>query len=309
MRTLDSLKLSSRETGIKIAAHLAIGDLSHAAAECVADKRTLIDDGLPLEVLIARKRQGFTRPSIELTGVCLMLNRSRAARTTASAWFPNSAASLRCAAITSASNESPSVARGVRSDLGRLLPNAASALQIRANLLAPRARCVEIFLRVALDLRRSASANGDLVTKLAKPVSQLGLIDGSGELLRSEKTLRLDGPGLAVCAFRHIKDDRMGMELRSDVAIDRPGGVVLEFGGNELRRGLRRMVPTNACLRVSVQAVQAPALTLSRWASRTRISPPTSAVSETDLGAEKVASHPARCSIVFTIFPSAPLYT
>ena len=91
------------------------------------------------------------------------------------------------------------VPRGVRGDLRRLFPGAASALKICPNLLAARARCVEIFLRVTLDLRRSASANGDLVTKLAKPVSQLGLIDGGGELLRSEKALRLDGAGLPVC--------------------------------------------------------------------------------------------------------------
>ena len=30
------------------------------------------------------------------------------------------------------------------------------------------------------------------------------------------------------------------------------------------------------------------------------------AVSETDFGALKVASHPARCSTVFTVFPSVP---
>jgi hypothetical protein len=35
---------------------------------------------------------------------------------------------------------------------------------------------------------------------------------------------------------------------------------------------------------------------VSRWASRTRSSPPTSAVSDTDFGAENAASHPARCS-------------
>ena len=85
------------------------------------------------------------------------------------------------------------VARGVRGDLGSLLPGAAGALQILANLLAARARCVKVLLRVALDLRRAAAANGDLVTKLAKPVGQLRLIDGGGELLRCEEALRLDG--------------------------------------------------------------------------------------------------------------------
>ena len=78
------------------------------------------------------------------------------------------------------------VSRGVRGDFCRLFPGAASALKVCPNLLAPRARCVEIFLRVTFDLRRSASANGDLVTKMTQSVCKLGLIHGGGELLRSE---------------------------------------------------------------------------------------------------------------------------
>jgi hypothetical protein len=49
------------------------------------------------------------------------------------------------------------VAGGVRGDLGGLLPGAAGALQILANLLAARTGCVEVLLRVALDLRRAAA--------------------------------------------------------------------------------------------------------------------------------------------------------
>ena len=59
---LDGQKLSSGETGIQIAANLRIGDLAHAATEPVADQRPLIDDSLPLEVLVARIRQRLTRP-------------------------------------------------------------------------------------------------------------------------------------------------------------------------------------------------------------------------------------------------------
>ena len=44
--------------------------------------------------------------------------------------------------------------------------------------------------------------------------------------------------------------------------------------------------------------------TLSRCASRTRSSPPTRAVSETGFGAEKAASHPARCSTEVTSLPN-----
>ena len=59
------------------------------------------------------------------------------------------------------------VARGMRGDLCGLRSCASGALQIGANLLATRAGCVKIFLRVALDLRRSTAPNGDLVTELA----------------------------------------------------------------------------------------------------------------------------------------------
>src|ERR1039458_9574702 len=99
------------------------------------------------------------------------------------------------------------IAGGVGSDLGGLLSGVARAFEIGAYLLASRARCVEILLRVALDLRCSAAANGDLVTELAKPVGQLRLIDGGGELLRGEEALRLDGARLAGVAFGNVKDD------------------------------------------------------------------------------------------------------
>src|SRR5579863_8324101 len=45
----------------------------------------------------------------------------------------------------------------------------------------------------------------------------------------------------------------MGMELRRNVAIDGAGSVVLELGDNKLGRGLGRMVPAVACLRVKLK--------------------------------------------------------
>ena len=121
------------------------------------------------------------------------------------------------------------VAGGVRGDLCGLFAGAARALQILTNLLAARTRCVEILLRVALDLRRAAAASGDLVTELAKPVGQLGLIDGGGELLRREQALRLNGAGLAVVALGHVEDDRVGVQLRRNVTIHGAGGIMLEL--------------------------------------------------------------------------------
>src|SRR5579863_3948595 len=99
------------------------------------------------------------------------------------------------------------VTRRVRSDLGSFFPGAASAFKVVTNLLAPGTGSVEVFLRVALDLGRTAAASGDFITELAQTVGQLGLVDGRGKLLRSEETLRLDGARLAVVALRNVEND------------------------------------------------------------------------------------------------------
>ena len=70
----------------------------------------------------------------------------------------------------------------------------------------------------------------------------------------------------------------------------------------------RPLNPAEMCIRDSSNSVRA-TVTACRWASRIRSSPPTRAVSETDFGAEKVASHPARCSIGLTVVPSAVVYS
>ena len=149
------------------------------------------------------------------------------------------------------------VARRMRGDLGGFFPIAAGAFEVLADLLAARARCVKILLRVALDLRRAAAAGRDFVAKLAEPVGQLRLIDGRGKLLRGEEALRLQGARLAVVAFGHIEDDGVRMKLRRNIAVDGPGGVVLKLGGDKLAPsspadGSRRSGP--AC---SAQAGQA----------------------------------------------------
>src|SRR5580698_102235 len=94
----------------------------------------------------------------------------------------------------------------VRSYLGGFLPRAARAFKVLTNLLAPGTGSVEVFLRVALDLGRTAPPSGDFVTELAQTVGQLGLVNGRRELLRGEETLRLDGARLAVVALRNVEN-------------------------------------------------------------------------------------------------------
>src|SRR3981189_1572965 len=57
------------------------------------------------------------------------------------------------------------VTGGVRGNFGCLPTSAAGTLQILANLLTARAGSVQVLLRVALDLWRSAPPNGDFVAK------------------------------------------------------------------------------------------------------------------------------------------------
>src|SRR5882724_9909049 len=143
----------------------------------------------------------------------------------------------------------------VRGDLGSFLPGAACAFEVLTNLLAPWTGWVEVFLRVALNLWRAAPARRDFVTKLAQFVSQLGLIDGRGELLRGEEALRLDRARLAIGPLGDVENDRVGMQLRRDIAIDRAGGIVLEFGGDKSARSFGRMIAADASLRVVFELV------------------------------------------------------
>jgi hypothetical protein len=148
------------------------------------------------------------------------------------------------------------VASRVGGDFGGLFPVAAGTFQILPYLLAAGAGRVQVVLGVTLDLRGAASTGGDFITKLTQPVGQLRLVDGRGELLRGEETLRLQGAVLAVVTLGDIKDDGVSVELWSGVAVHGPGGIVLELGGNELCSGLRWMVPANAGHRVVLQVLQ-----------------------------------------------------
>ena len=144
----------------------------------------------------------------------------------------------------------------MRRDLGSFLPGTACAFEVLTNLLAARTGGVEIFLCVSLNLRGAAPPGRNLVTELAQSVGQLGLIDGRGKLLRGEEALRLDGARLAVVALGDVENDRVGMQLWRDIAIDRAGRIVLKLGGDKLARGLGRMIAADAGLRVVFELVE-----------------------------------------------------
>ena len=55
----DDLEFPGGEAGIKIAAHLVMGNLAHAAPESVANQGAFIDDRLALKVFVAGKSERF----------------------------------------------------------------------------------------------------------------------------------------------------------------------------------------------------------------------------------------------------------
>src|SRR6204780_1934910 len=124
------------------------------------------------------------------------------------------------------------VACGVRRDLGGFPTGAPRSFEVFANLLASGTGCIEVFLRVALDLRGTAPACRDFVTELAQFVGQLGLIYGCCKLLGGEEALRLDCARLAIVALRDIENDSVSIQLWADLPIARTGCIVLKLGGD-----------------------------------------------------------------------------
>jgi len=71
--------------------------------------------------------------------------------------------------------------------------------------------------------------------------------------LALKKSPLLQGSGRAVLPFGDIKDNGMGVELRSGVAVHRAGGVVLELGRYEPPGPLGGVVAADPRLRVPLQ--------------------------------------------------------
>ena len=97
----------------------------------------------------------------------------------------------------------------------------------------------------------------------AGPVARGSGLPTANRVMIASNSVRLNGAGLAVVAFGHIEDDGMGVELRSNVTIDRAGGVVFELGSNKFGRGFRRMVSANTGLRIFFKLLKRNAHTLA----------------------------------------------
>ena len=97
----------------------------------------------------------------------------------------------------------------------------------------------ELFRRIRLD-----------VSEFVVVVDRL---DIEGEMCIRD---RLNGARLAGLAFGDVENNRVGVQLWRDIAIDRAGCIVLKLGGDKPSRGLGRMVAADAGLRVAFKLVE-----------------------------------------------------
>ena len=126
-------------------------------------------------------------------------------------------------------------------------------LDMLFDLLRAQAVGLEVFLGVTLDLGSSIGPGLDQVTQPLEFVSQMRLVDRRGILLAFEEFERLQRPGFSLLGFRQVEDDGMGMELRSGIAFDRPGAVMLKGGDDQFPGVFRRVIASHPGLGETLQ--------------------------------------------------------
>src|SRR5580658_1861151 len=126
-------------------------------------------------------------------------------------------------------------------------------LQMILDLFSSRTGCIQIFLRVALDLGLTVFAAVDLVAESLQANRKVRTINAGRILLRLEKASLLKRPRLAALALGQIENDGMRVKLWCGIPIHRAGGIVLEGGSDELGRRLRRVDIADTRLRIPLQ--------------------------------------------------------
>src|SRR4029077_20857346 len=184
LMALDDSKFSRSQPCIEIGADLGMCDLAHPTTEPVADQSTFIHNRLALEVLVAGKGERFSNPVPRVDLFLLMVRPFTRCAYNSVGLVPKVCRQLPMRGHhLSRRMDLLAIPRRVRSDLGSFFPTAARAFKVLTNLLAPGTGSVEVFLGVALDLRRTAPPCRHFITELAQSVGQLGLIDSRSKLL------------------------------------------------------------------------------------------------------------------------------
>ncbi len=136
-------------------------------------------------------------------------------------------------------------------------------MQVFFDLHTARTRCLQILLRITLNLRLPVPAAFDLIAQALQPHCKLGPVHSCRILLRLEETALLQCARLPIVPLGHIENDRVSMKLRSSIAIHWTSGVMLEGSGDELARCLRRMDIADPCLCIPLQLLQRDANTFT----------------------------------------------
>ena len=144
----------------------------------------------------------------------------------------------------------------MRRDLSRPRASLTGALQVGLDLLAARARGLEILGRVAADLGLVAGAALDLVAQGGQACGELGAVHGRGVGLRLEELARLQRAGAPVGSFGQIERHDVRVQLGRGVAVDGARAVVFVRGGDPLARRLGGMITPQARLDVRFHRVE-----------------------------------------------------
>ena len=88
---------------------------------------------------------------------------------------------------------------------------------------------------------------------MRQPERQFGLIYGSRKLLRFEEAPLLESASSTVFALGDIEYDRVSVELRSGVAVNRSSRIVFEFGSHKLPSSFGGAIAADSGLSVVFQ--------------------------------------------------------
>ncbi len=155
------------------------------------------------------------------------------------------------------------IAGAMSSNLRRTRTVSSNLLQVFFDLHTTRTRCLQILLRISLDLRLPMLAAFELIAEALQPHRKLGSVYRRRILLRLEQAALLQRARLPILPFGHIEDHSVSVKLRCSIAVYGTRGVMFEGSGDELTGGLRRMDVTNASLCVPFQLLQCHANTLA----------------------------------------------
>src|SRR5208283_4897785 len=117
-------------------------------------------------------------------------------------------------------------------------------------------RSLKILAAVTLNFWLTAIAVFDLVAQFLQAVCKFRAIHGGGVLLHAVEFLRLQWAYFTVFSLCQIEEDDMSVKLRRCITVYWSRAVVFESRGDPFARRLRRKIPSESRLNVSLQLVQ-----------------------------------------------------